>query len=74
MREAGMTSRNRPSGGNIIGLAVKAPPTPFPGSASPALGRQADCIRRIKGRVVGLIGKVSGPSRGVGTRPVLLFR
>jgi len=32
----------------LLGLAVNAPPTPFPGSASPALGRQPTVFAELK--------------------------
>jgi len=42
----------------------------IPGSASPALGRQPTVFAELKAVSFGLIGKVSGPLQGVGTRPV----
>src|SRR5258707_5012863 len=59
----------RPSGGSIIGAGGKGTAHTISRVRESGLRQAADCIRRIKGRVVGLIGKVSGPLQGRGHAP-----
>src|ERR1700730_3633598 len=55
----------------LFGLAVKAPPTPLPGSVSPALGRQPMVLVELNAESLAWSEKSPVLSRGVGTRPEL---
>src|SRR6202007_2543739 len=53
----------------LFGLAVNAPPTPFPGSASPAAGRQPTVFAELEAESLACSEKSPVLSKGVGTRP-----